>query len=115
MKGDGEEKVKEERKRVDEEESKGEERNASVGQNVVQRDEKAGNLIVEALVPKRLRAIFASLKRFKKRIREVLVGVALICLVYSLYSKGIFSALIKTRLVRLVLKLLFNYQPTATK
>ena len=67
------------------------------------------NPFVEALVPTFVRKIVSRLAGFRKRVRTILIAAALICLVYTMYRKGILSALVKTRLVQAVVKLLFNY------
>lgn len=67
------------------------------------------NPFLEALVPKRLRDLIKKIGSFKKRVRTVLMAAAIAIFCFTLYKKGVLSALVKTNLFRGLMKLLFNY------
>jgi len=56
-----------------------------------------------------VRNFIARASKFRKRVKTLLLASALIILVATLLKKGLIGALMKTRLVRALAKLLFNY------
>lgn len=69
----------------------------------------SSNALVEALVPKTVRTMINRLAKLKKRLGSVLLCLALLTLLYTMYRKGLITALAKTKLARAIIKLLFNY------
>lgn len=72
--------------------------------------EQQVNPFVEALIPMSVRNLLARVSGFKRRIRTVLVFFGLVIIILTLFKKGFITALMRTRVVKALARLLFNYE-----